>query len=161
MQSDASNRSEILTTLNGEFANLIASLRELTKLVPAELLYLHPPPVSVGENILKSAGAIEQTFGGLTANLWDDPFEWTLPEALSNAELIAGYLDEVDQARQRAFTSFESDAALTKLVSMPSGEARPLVSVLLETLAQAADYRGRAITTFKILSNNGASGFII
>ena len=29
-----------------------------------------------------SAGTIEQTFGGITANLWDDPFEWTLPETL-------------------------------------------------------------------------------
>jgi hypothetical protein len=161
MENDANDSSAILEILDGEFANLIVSLRNLTKSVPPDLLYRHPPAVSVGEHILKSARAIEQTFGGLTVNLWDDPFEWTLPEALSNADRITEYLDEVDQAERRAFASFESDATLTKLVSTPSGEARLLLSVLLETLVLAADYRGRAVNTFKILSNKSRTGFII
>ena len=37
---------------------------------------------SIGGNILRSAGAVEQAFGGITVRLWDDPFEWTLPEEL-------------------------------------------------------------------------------
>src|SRR5262245_33760410 len=122
MENQARNNTSLLGNLDEEFASLIASLRELTKSVPAEILYRHPPSVSVGENILKSAGTIEQTCGGLTVNLWDDPFEWTLPEALSNADRITEYLDEVDQARRRAFASFGSDEALIKLVSMPSGD---------------------------------------
>jgi hypothetical protein len=161
MDNLGSNNAKVLENLDAELASLIVSLRELTRSVPAELLYSHPPSVSIGENILKSAGAIEQTCGGLTVNLWDDPFEWTLPEALSNADRITEYLDEVDQARQRAFASFGSDAALMKLVAMPSGDEPQLLRVLLDTLVRAAEYRGRAITTFKILSNNSASGFII
>jgi hypothetical protein len=161
MENDASNNAGVLATLDAEFARLIDSLRELTRSVPPELLYCHPPAVSIGENILKSAGTIEQTCGGLTVNLWDDPFEWTLPEALSNIDRITAYLDEVDNARRRAFASFGNDAALTKLVSVPSGDAPQLLKVLLGTMVRAAEYRGRAITTFKILSNKGASGFII
>jgi len=161
MLSNASNGSEVLTILNREFANLIGSLVELVGSVPAELLYCHPPAVSVGESLLKSAGVIEQTCGGLTANLWDDPFEWTLPEELSNADRIREYLGEVDQARQRAFVSFGSDASLTKLVALPSGDSQELLRVLLETLVRAADYRGRAAATFKILSDKSASRFII
>ena len=161
MENEASNQSPILTILDNEFVSLVGSLRELIKSVPASLLYCHPPHVSVGENILKSAGTIEQTCGGLTVNLWDDPFEWTLPEALSDANRITEYLAEVDQARCRAFASFGNDAALGKLVSVPSGDPRPLLNVLLDTLIRAADYRGRAVTTFKILSNNSSSRFII
>src|SRR5262249_54854533 len=101
-------------------------------------------PVERAENILRSAAVIEQTCGGLTANLWDDPFEWTLPETLSSPERIIEYLSEVDQARQRAFSAIGDDAALVKYISDPSGEPRLFVSLLLETLVKAADYRARA-----------------
>ena len=122
---------DIVNHLDREFAELINSLKELVRSVPSE-------------NLLRSAAVIEQTFGGLTANLWDDPFEWTLPETLSSAELIIEYLSEVDQARQRAFNSILDDSALSKYISVPSGEPRLLVSLLLETLVTASDYRGRA-----------------
>jgi hypothetical protein len=36
------------------------------------------------EQILRSARIVEQVSGGITANLWDDPFEWTLPETFKN-----------------------------------------------------------------------------
>ena len=161
MKHDDAHGSTILTIVERDFASLIGSLRELIESVPPELLYRHPPTVSIGENILKSAGIIEQTCGGLTVNLWDDPFEWTLPEALSDSDRIVQYIGEVDQARQDAFISFGSDAALTKLVSLPTGEARPLLTVLTSSLVRAADYRGRAINTFKIVSDKSASRFII
>jgi hypothetical protein len=43
-------------------------------------LYREQPATgdSCGEQVLRSAAIVEQSFGGLTANLWDDPFEWTL-----------------------------------------------------------------------------------
>ena len=94
---------EIVNHLDREFASLLGSLKDLIGSVPLGLLYRTPPAVSIGENILRSAAIIEQTCGGLTANLWDDPFEWTLPETLSTANLIVEYLSEVDLARQRAF----------------------------------------------------------
>lgn len=152
---------QIVNHLGQEFANLINSLSDLVRSVPTDLLYRNPPAVSIGENLLRSAAAIEQTCGGLTANLWDDPFEWTLPETLSNADLISEYLSEVDLARQRAFNSMLDDSALSKYISVPSGEPRLLVSLLLETLVSASDYRGRAVATSKILSGEGAPGFII
>ena len=93
---------------------------------------------------------MEQTFGGLTANLWDDPFEWTLPETLSTPESIGEHLTEVDSMRQRVFTSIEGDGALSKYVSVPSGEPKMLVELLIETLARACDYRGRALVTLKM-----------
>jgi hypothetical protein len=87
--------------------------------------------------ILRSAAVIEQTFGGLTANLWDDPFEWTLPETLSTPELVIEHLSEVDALRQRFFSSIDSDEALIKFVSLPSGEPRALGDVLREALVRA------------------------
>lgn len=121
---------EIVQEINQAFAALIASLKDLAHSVELE-------------NLIRSAAAIEQLCGGLTANLWDDPFEWTLHETLSNADRVIEYLDEVDLARQRAFSSID-DAALTKFVSVPSGESRLLLSLLLETLVKASEFRGRA-----------------
>jgi hypothetical protein len=124
---------EIVQQIDKEFASLIKSLKDLAR------SGLSP------QNILRSAAAIEQMCGGLTANLWDDPFEWTLPETLSNADRIVEYLSEVDLARERAFNSID-DAALTKYISVPSGESRMLISVLLETLVRASEFRARAAT---------------
>lgn len=158
---DNSLNNAVLQILDREFADLIDNLRALTNSVPPALLYEHPPQVSIGENILRSAAVVEQVCGGLTVNLWDDPFEWTLPETLPDAGRIGSYLDEVHESRRRAFDSFADDKALSKYVAVPSGERRPLVSILLEALTRAADYRGRAFATVKILSANGATRFII
>ena len=132
---------KIVDHLDREFASLINSLKDLVSSVSPDDLYRNSPEVSIGENILRSAAAVEQTCGGLTANLWDDPFEWTLPETLSNAERIIEYLSEVDVARQRAFSSIFDDSALSKYISVPPGEPRLLISLLVETLARSRDYR--------------------
>ena len=121
---------EIVQHIDEAFAALIVSLKDLAGSVPPE-------------NLVRSAAAIEQMCGGLTANLWDDPFEWTLPETLSNSNRIIEYLSEVDLARERAFGSIE-DAALTKYIAVPSGESQVLISLLLETLVRASEFRGRA-----------------
>ncbi len=124
--------------------------------VPQDRLYQHVGDVggaSFGEQILRSVAVIEQMFGGLTSNLWDDPFEWTLPETLSTPELVIEHLTEVDALRQRFFGSLDGDEALSKLVSVPSGEPRALVELLLETLVRASDYRGRALAALRILSS--------
>ena len=139
---------EIVQHLDQAFANLIASLKDLAGSVTPD------------QNILRSAAVIEQACGGLVSNLWDDPFEWTLPETLSNADRVVEYLSEVDLARERAFNSIRDDGALTKYISTPTGE-RQLVSLLVETLVKASDYRGRAAATLKILSSEGAPRFII
>jgi len=135
---------QIVQHLEQQFSELIKSLKDLVQSVPTLDLYRHPPAVSVGENILRSAAVVEQTCGGLTSNLWDDPFEWTLPETLSNPDLVVEYLSEVDAARQRAFDSIQDDSALTKYISDPSGE-RLLISLLLETIVKASEHKGRAL----------------
>ena len=121
---------QIVQQLEQEFSGLIDSLKDLVRSVPPEY-------------IVRSAAVVEQTCGGLTSNLWDDPFEWTLPETLSNPDRIVEYLSEVDLARQRAFSVIADDSALTKYISDPSGE-RLLISVLLGTLVKAAEFRGKA-----------------
>ena len=144
-----------------EFATFIESLRELTELVPAAMLYRRPPSLSIGENIIKSAGVVEQAFGGITTNLWDDPFEWTLPETLPTPAHIIDYLAEVESTRVRAFATFGNDSTLLKLIVVPSGDPCPILKVLLETLTRASDHRGRATATLKMLSDVEATGFII
>lgn len=122
---------EIVEQIDQAYAELIVTLKDLARSVPRE-------------NLVRSAAVIEQMCGGLAANLWDDPFEWTLPETLSNADRVIEYLDEVDLARRRTFSSID-DAALTKLILAPSGESRLLISLLLETLVKASELRGRAL----------------
>lgn len=151
----------MVNALDRAFANLIESLKELVAKVNTDQLYGRVGDTSFGEQILRSAAVIEQTFGGLTANLWDDPFEWTLPETLSTPDRVINHLSEIDALRQRVFLSIDGDAALNKYVSVPSGEPCALVELLLGTLVRASDYRGRAGATLKILSSEGSPRFII
>jgi hypothetical protein len=113
--------------------------------------------LSLGENVLRGAAAIERTFGGLTANLWDDPFEWTLPENLSTVERILEYLDEVEATRQRAFASFGRDRDLLKEIMVPAAETRTLIDLLLAALVQTAEYFGRAAVTLSRLPDSTTS----
>ena len=88
--------NQLISSLDEQFARLHARSQSLIKIVPEEKLYWQPrqssgafPVYSCGEHLLRSAAAVEQTFGGITANLWDDPFEWTLPESLDTPARIA------------------------------------------------------------------------
>jgi len=140
----------LVSALDRAFVDSIDSLKEIARSVDPALLYQRANDLSVGEQILRSAAVIEQTFGGLTANLWDDPFEWTLPETLATSESIVAYLSEVDSIRERAFSSIDGDQALTRYVAVPSGESKTLIELLLETLVRASEYRGRAVAMLAI-----------
>jgi hypothetical protein len=157
---------EVIAALDQAFASQLAGLTAFVQSLPTELLYRHPNPemqtgATVGENVLRCAAVLEQVFGGLTVNLWDDPFEWTLRETLSTRDRIIEYIGEVDAARQRAFICFADDTDLLKLISVPSGEPRSLLSLLIETLVKASGYQGRAVATLKIFGDVGHLGFII
>ena len=147
--------SPVIASLDEQYTLLHRQSRGLIEMVPQDLLYRHPSgspdAASGGEQILRSAAAVEQTFGGITANLWDDPAEWTLPETLSTPEKILEYLDEVEATRQRGFALLESDQDLLKEIMAPSGKTL-LVSLLLDTLARAAHHQATAAGTFEILS---------
>lgn len=158
---------EILASLDREFARLHFRSIAIIETTPASLLYdvaVQPGLAelnSIGENVLRSAAVIEQTFGGLTANLWDDPFEWTLPEQLSAPATVVSHLIEVEETRKHAFTSFTDDSCLLKSVSTPGEGLVSLMELLLKTLLRAGHYQSQAIMTLAVLSGNSPSGFII
>ena len=147
--------NKLIEGLDRQFAQLHSSSRELIRTVSPDLLYREPPsesgfPYSFGEHLLRSAATVEQTFGGITANLWDDPFEWTLPETLSTPEKVAGYLVEVEVTRRHGFELFKSDDDLLKDILAPAGETQ-LLPLLLDTLVRAVHYQGRAFATLDIV----------
>ncbi len=152
---------QIVRGLDEEFTRLHARSAALVKALPPERLYWQPPtgrerffPVySCGEHVLRAAAAVEQTFGGITVNLWDDPFEWTLPESMPSPEDVARYLEEAEATRRRAFEFLRSDEDLSKEIAAPSGEMRTLFALAVETLARAAHHQGRAYATLRLFSD--------
>lgn len=150
----------LIASLDEQFARLHARSCSLIEALPAEKLYWQPrassgsfPVYSCGEHLLRSAAAVEQAFGGITTNLWDDPFEWTLPETLETPALVAEYLVEVEATRRRGFALFNSDNDLGKKFAHPSGEMQTLFVLLVETLVRAAHHQGRAFATFRLVSD--------
>lgn len=91
-----------------------------------------------GEMLLRSAAIVEQTAGGITARLWDDPFEWTLPEKLNTKDLISEYFDEVESIRNRAFGFFSSDADLSRSIPAPE-DFRTLAEILISTAIKSGE----------------------
>jgi hypothetical protein len=148
----------LIEVFERQFQALDARSRELINKTPDEKLYWQPaatdalfPVNTLGEYVLRSAGAVEQTFGGITTRLWDDPFEWTLPEALSTGDLIVNYLAEVEATRRRGFALFSSDEDLKR--EMPAPERlKSIFQILLETIARAEHFQGRAYAVFQMFS---------
>jgi hypothetical protein len=70
-------------------------------------------------------------------------------------------LAEVEATRKRGFSSFADDACLLKHIAVPSGETRPLIDLLSETLLRAADHQAQALVALKSLSGISPPGFII
>lgn len=155
---------DIVASLDREFARLHSHSLGIIERTPASLLYEASTLAglrSIGENVLRSAAAIEQTFGGLTANLWDDPFEWTLPEQLSTPSTVLAHLLEVEQTRTHAFRSFTGDPCLLKSIATPADGLVSLIELLLQTLLRAAHYQGRARVALDALSGISHSELII
>lgn len=150
---------KFISTFNRQFERLHERNCAFVSLVPADKIYWQPrvnanglPVYSCGEYVLRSAGKVEQTFGGITAKLWDDPFEWTLPEELSDNAKILEYLAEVENTRQRGLALLATDADLTKEILAPD-KLKTIFELLLETLAQAENFQGRAFATFRLFSD--------
>jgi hypothetical protein len=150
----------LIGSLDHEFARLHSGYGSLIGATPEHSLYSAPSTstghstASVGEHVLRGVAVVEQTFGGLTANLWDDPFEWTLPEQLSTASRILDYLDEVEATRRYAFGGFNCDRELFKEVMVPAAKSRTLLELLIATLVRASDYFGRATATLSLLADS-------
>jgi hypothetical protein len=148
-----------ITIFDAQFENLHARSREIIEKTTHEKLFWQPQKIdapfpinSCGAYILRSAGAVEQTFNGITAKLWDDPFEWTLPEALSTGTLILEYLAEVETTRRRGFAFFQSDTDLSREIPAPE-KLKTIFQLLLETSAKAENFQGCALAIFRLFSN--------
>lgn len=161
----------LIFALNTQFTVLHAHSVELARASSIETLYRQPrvfdenltkraenfaPVYSYGEHLLHSAAYVEQTFGGMTANLWDDPFEWTLPESLPTPESLIEYLNEVETTRQRGFAVLKSDEDLRREIFVPAkdelGRMQTLAALIIETFARAAHHQGRAFAVFQLFS---------
>src|SRR5678815_3241034 len=101
----------ILEAFDRRFIDIDRRSRSLLGKLSTADLYRKPRQIphsmtafSCGEVLLRSAAAVEQTSGGITTRLWDDPFEWTLPEKLVTPELVLDYMDEVESTRTTAFS---------------------------------------------------------
>lgn len=147
----------LLSTLDAQFVEIDRRSRELLERVRDEDIYRpsgrsnDAGPSSLGEYILRSAAAVEQAAGGITTRLWDDPFEWTLPEKLSTRALIVEYLDEVEKTRRRAFRAIDTDADLCRQIPAPEN-LRTLFQILVEAATQASHFQGRAFTVLQVVS---------
>lgn len=144
---------------DAKFANLNRRSVELINLTAEENLFQKPRRLektmtmfSVGEYVLRSAGKVEQTFGGIATRLWDDPFEWTLPEKLFSNELILDYLSEVEETRNKGFALFKSDEDLQREMPAPV-KIKTIFEILLETLNTAEHFQGRAFAVFQMFSD--------
>lgn len=142
-----------------QFFLLHSRSNELLKLIPDDKLFQLPRELnktyqmfSCGEYILRSAGKVEQTFGGITTRLWDDPFEWTLPEELSTTFLMTEYLAEVERTRLKGFALFKSDEDLRREILAPE-KLKTIFEILIETVARSEHFQGRAFAIFQMLSD--------
>src|SRR5687767_12006076 len=142
-----------IENLDAQFADLHARSLDLIARLSREQLYAKADGSadSFGEQVMRSAAVVEQSFGGLTANLWDDPFEWTLPETLNAPAKVVEYLDEVEATRRHAFGSLESDDDLSKEIMTPAGSTQ-LLPFLLDTLRRARHHHQRAVTIYELLN---------
>lgn len=150
----------LITKLDKQFKVIHENSCSVIRTVPQEKLFWYPrdpaelfSALSFGEYILRSAGAVEQTFGGITCNLWDDPFEWTLPETLSTNDKIIEYMNEVEETRTRGFALFKSDDVLKKEIPNASGKLTSLFALLIETLVRASHFQGRAFAVVKMFQD--------
>jgi hypothetical protein len=149
---------EIIEELQSSFDELIRRSVEMTKAVAADDLFRKPAQFegsyemfSIGEFMLRSTGAIEQAFAGITTRLWDDPFEWTLPEYMASPERILDYLDEVSETARRGFTFLKDDDELKRQLPAPR-ELKTILQILLSAIERAAHFQGRAAAACQLVS---------
>jgi hypothetical protein len=148
----------VLETLEKQFAAIDRRSRTLLSELDESELYRRPnralssiEPFSCGEFIARSAAEVEKTFGGITTRLWDDPYEWTLPEKLATIDSVVEYLDEVAATREKGLEFLQDDADLARELPAPE-TLRPIGELLVDTVARAAHFQGRAFLIYQIVT---------
>jgi hypothetical protein len=142
----------LIDALDARFEKIDRRSRELIASVADDRLFWSAVPAedtlilsSVGGSVLRSAAMVEQAFLGLTRRLWDDPFEWTLPERLSSKAAVIEYLDEVAATRRSGLLFLKSDEELSRKLTAPR-ELKTINDVLAEAITRAEEYLKRAET---------------
>ncbi|QQS33287.1 MAG: hypothetical protein IPM50_01535 [Acidobacteriota bacterium] len=92
--------------------------------------------ISPTAKVIRSAAVLEQALGGISRRLWDDPFEWTLPEAFPTDKQAFEYLSEVRSLRRSTFAAFKHNDDLDRLIPSPI-EMRSIRDVLLDALTRS------------------------
>ncbi|MEJ7622954.1 MAG: hypothetical protein WKF34_03070 [Pyrinomonadaceae bacterium] len=145
---------DLRSSLNRAFDDIDARARNILSAVPSSELFVKPVDIidrfTVGESVIRSAAIVEQTFNGITRRLWDDPFEWTLPEKLSDKAAIVDYIDEVAATRTEGFRYLASDADLLRSLPAPI-EMKSLNDILTDCLLESSIMLGRASALLDIL----------
>jgi hypothetical protein len=144
---------DLIDTFDRRYLELNDRSAALIKTAGDERLYLAAADGNtVGELILRSAGAVEQMIGGVTRRLWDDPFEWTLRERMRSVDAVIEYLEEVEATRKSGFLFFRTDEDLNKTLPAPV-QMQTLFEVLEKTLIRAEQYYAKAETLLVSLTN--------
>lgn len=150
----------LLKSLDRTFAGQHSRSVKFVEKLPDDILFVRPRELprtfaafSVGEYLIRSAAEVERSIGGITTRLWDDPFEWTLPEELNSAVRIAEYLHEVEAERQRGFKFFTADADLSRSIPAPE-DLKTIFEVLAETLVRSSHFQGRAFAVSQWFSDD-------
>ncbi len=149
----------VISAFDRSFSRVHLDSKKLLVALTDSLLYRKPReipgsmrPFSCGEYIVRSAAMVEKTFGGITTRLWDDPYEWTLPEKLSSIIAVTQYLDEVETTRQRGFALLTDDSDLARKLPAPE-KMVSVAELLLGTIAKAEHFQGRAFAVYQMLSD--------
>jgi len=148
--------TDLVEIFAAQFERLERGWFELLKDLPDDRLFLVFDRAAAADRqmtpaslLIRSAARIEQVFGGLTVRLWDDPFEWTLPESLSTRERVTGYLHEVRDLRLKGLSMFRTDKELFCTVPAPE-QLTPVAEVLISALLDAAELYEKALFSIEL-----------
>jgi hypothetical protein len=124
--------------LNEAFQKLETAIEEeLIRFFDDDLSLNAEPEMTVRfRKLVRALAIMEQVFGGISRRLWDDPFEWTLPESTFSREAAITYLQEVRQLRKETMLAIRSDEELDKLIPAPN-EMKQLGDILYDALRRA------------------------
>lgn len=141
---------DLITIIDQHFINLHRSSVELLRTVNDKDLFARiegfesvNAALTCGEQIVRSAAVVEQAFGGISSRLWDDPFEWTLPEELSTVQKVEEYLNEVELFRTKCMPALGDDGELSRTIPAPE-DLKSILEILLEAISRSADHLGKA-----------------
>jgi hypothetical protein len=137
------NKRKRIEEFETEFAKLHQRALDLLDRFPEDRLFAPSGSSSFGHEIIRSAAEVEKTSGGITTRLWDDPFEWTLPEELSDKRAITRYIEEVRATRTKGISFIRSDDELS--LTIPAPEIfRSLSEILTHAITLSGSHLDRA-----------------